>query len=61
MVGDRHGKLDLTDQSLTENTRSCYPVEFIPNVELSGRGGQPQNVVMLTCDAFGVLPPISRS
>ncbi len=60
VVGDARGVLDLNDQSLTENTRSCYPVEFIPNVELSGRGGQPKNVVMLTCDAFGVLPPISR-
>ena len=60
VVGDEHGVLDLTDQRLTENTRSCYPVEFIPNVDLSGRGGQPKNLVMLTCDAFGVLPPISR-
>ena len=60
VVGDTHGTLDLTDRSLTENTRSCYPVEFIPNVELSGRGGHPRNVVMLTADAFGVLPPIAR-
>jgi len=60
VVGDRHGRLDLTDQSLTENTRSCYPVEYIPNVELSGRGGVPRNVVMLTCDAYGVMPPIAR-
>ena len=60
VIGDRHGNLDLTDGSLTENTRSCYPVEFITNVNLSGRGGQPKNVFMLTCDAFGVLPPISR-
>ncbi len=60
VIGDANGKLDLTDGSLTENTRSCYPVEFIPNVNLTGRGGQPKNVVMLTCDAFGVLPPISR-
>jgi phosphoenolpyruvate carboxykinase (ATP) len=60
VIGDQHGHLDLTDNSLTENTRSCYPVEFIPNVNLSGRGGQPKNVFMLTCDAFGVLPPISR-
>ena len=60
VIGDRHGNLDLTDDRLTENTRSCYPVEFIPNVDLSGRGGQPRNVFMLTCDAFGVLPPISR-
>ena len=60
VIGDKHGTLDLTDGSLTENTRSCYPVEFIPNVDLSGRGGQPRNIFMLTCDAFGVLPPISR-
>ena len=60
VVGDHHGRVDLADKSLTENTRACYPVEFIPNVELSGRGGQPKNVVMLTADAFGVLPPISR-
>jgi phosphoenolpyruvate carboxykinase (ATP) len=60
VIGDANGHLDLTDSTLTENTRSCYPVEFIPNVNLSGRGGQPKNVFMLTCDAFGVLPPISR-
>ncbi|HVY17271.1 MAG TPA: phosphoenolpyruvate carboxykinase [Rhodopila sp.] len=60
VIGDDYGKLDLADASLTENTRSCYPVEFIPSVELSGRGGQPRNVFMLCCDAFGVLPPIAR-
>jgi phosphoenolpyruvate carboxykinase (ATP) len=60
VIGNHHGKLDLTDKSLTENTRACYPVEFIPNVELSGRAGQPKNVVMLTADAFGVLPPIAK-
>jgi phosphoenolpyruvate carboxykinase (ATP) len=60
VIADPHGHLDLTDGSRTENTRSCYPVEFIPNVELTGRGGQPKNIVMLTCDAFGVLPPIAR-
>jgi phosphoenolpyruvate carboxykinase (ATP) len=60
VVGDANGILDLADGSLTENTRSCYPVEFIPHVHLSGCGGQPRNVFMLTCDAFGVLPPISR-
>ncbi len=59
VIGDELGVLDLDDR-LTENTRSCYPIEFIPHVELTGRGGQPKNVVMLTCDAFGVLPPISR-
>jgi len=60
VVADAAGHVDLADGSLTENTRSCYPVEFIPNVELSGRGGQPWNVVMLAADAFGVLPPISK-
>jgi phosphoenolpyruvate carboxykinase (ATP) len=60
VVADAAGRLDLTDNSLTENTRSCYPVEYIPNVDLSGRGGHPKNVVMLTADAFGVLPPIAR-
>ncbi len=60
VVANEHGVLDLADKSYTENTRACYPVEFIPNVELSGRGGIPKNVVMLTADAFGVLPPISK-
>ncbi len=60
VVADPAGNLDLTDSTFTENTRACYPVEFIPNVELTGRGGIPKNVIMLTADAFGVLPPISR-
>ncbi|HQT46093.1 MAG: phosphoenolpyruvate carboxykinase (ATP) [Acidocella sp. 20-63-7] len=60
VVADPQGHLDLSDKTYTENTRACYPVEFIPNVELSGRGGIPKNVVMLTADAFGVLPPIAR-
>jgi phosphoenolpyruvate carboxykinase (ATP) len=60
VVADPHGVLDLADQTFTENTRACYPVEFIPNVELSGRGGIPKNVFMLTADAFGVLPPIAK-
>lgn len=60
VVADERGSVDLSDNSLTENTRACYPIEFIPNCELSGRGGQPRNVVMLTADAFGVLPPIAK-
>jgi phosphoenolpyruvate carboxykinase (ATP) len=60
VVSDHRGRLDLADQRLTENTRSCYPVEFIPNAVPEGRGGQPRNVLMLACDAFGVLPPIAR-
>ena len=47
------------DDSLTENTRSCYPLEFIPNASPTGRAGHPADIVMLTADAFGVLPPIS--
>jgi phosphoenolpyruvate carboxykinase (ATP) len=51
---------DLDDDSLTENTRACYPIDFIPNVSLTGVAGHPANVIMLTADAFGVLPPIAR-
>ena len=53
-------RLDLDDNRYTENTRASYPLDFIPNVATSGQGGLPQNIVMLTADAFGVLPPISR-
>ena len=52
--------LNLDDGSLTENTRSSYPLDFIPNASESGTGPSPKNVVMLTADAFGVLPPISK-
>ncbi len=52
--------LDLNDGSLTENTRAGYPLDFIPNHEPSGLGGHPKNIIMLTADAFGVLPPISK-
>lgn len=51
---------DYNSAQLTENTRVAYPVEFIPNCELSGRGGHPSTIFFLTCDALGVLPPISR-
>ncbi len=51
---------DYKDDSLTENTRVAYPVDFIPNVIESGMGGQPKAVVFLTADSFGVLPPISK-
>ena len=52
--------LQLGDRSLTENTRSCYPLDFIPNASETGKGPHPTNVVMLTADAFGVMPPIAR-
>ena len=54
------GRLDLDDGQHTENTRACYPLEFIPNASATGVAGTPDNIVMLTADAFGVLPPISR-
>ena len=53
-------KLDLDSDRLTENTRSSYPLTQLDNVDLGGQAGHPRNVVFLTCDAFGVLPPISR-
>ncbi|CAN5621603.1 phosphoenolpyruvate carboxykinase [soil metagenome] len=52
--------IDFADDSLTANTRCAYPIEAISNVSATARGGHPKNIVMLTCDAFGVLPPIAR-
>jgi len=53
-------RLDLEDDSLTENTRAAYPISHIPNATREGRGGHPRNIIFLTADAFGVLPPVSR-
>lgn len=53
-------RLDLDDESLTENTRAAYPITHIPNAVRDGLGSIPKNVIFLTADAFGVLPPISR-
>jgi ATP-dependent phosphoenolpyruvate carboxykinase len=53
-------KVDYTDSSLTENTRCAYPIDFIPNAKLPCIGGHPKNIILLTCDAFGVLPPVSK-
>jgi phosphoenolpyruvate carboxykinase (ATP) len=53
-------KPDFDSKKYTENTRAAYPVDFIPGCELSGVGGHPKNVFFLTCDAFGVLPPLAR-
>lgn len=53
-------ELDFADASLTANMRCAYPLDYIANASASSRGGQPRHVVMLTCDAFGVLPPIAR-
>ncbi len=52
--------LDLDDASVTENTRAAYPITHIPNASPTGTAGHPSDIIMLTCDAFGVLPPISR-
>ena len=52
--------LDLDDASLAENSRGAYPIDFIPNSSDANMGPVPRNVVMLTADAFGVLPPIAR-
>ncbi|MCL4766397.1 MAG: phosphoenolpyruvate carboxykinase [Hyphomicrobiaceae bacterium] len=51
---------DFNDSSLTENTRSAYPLEFIRNASATGCAGHPKNIIMLAADAFGVLPPIAR-
>ena len=51
---------DFDDASRTENTRIAYPLNFIPNASPTGRAGVPKNIVMLTCDAFGVIPPIAK-
>ena len=53
-------RLDLDDASLTENTRASYPITHINNAVLEGMGGHPNNVIMLTCDAYGVMPPVSK-
>jgi phosphoenolpyruvate carboxykinase (ATP) len=53
-------EIDFGDGSITENTRASYPIHYIPNAVATGQGGHPRNVVFLTADAFGVLPPIAR-
>ena len=53
-------QVKFEDQSITENTRASYPLNYIPNFVADGRGGHPRNVIFLTADAFGVLPPIAR-
>jgi phosphoenolpyruvate carboxykinase (ATP) len=52
--------VDFANLSITENTRCAYPIEFIPNARIPCVGRHPDNIVFLTCDAFGVLPPVSR-
>ena len=52
--------IDFANESLTANTRCAYPLDYISNASDTGLGGHPRNIIMLTCDAFGVLPPIAR-
>ncbi|MDQ1187479.1 phosphoenolpyruvate carboxykinase [Agrobacterium larrymoorei] len=60
VVLDENRVPDFNDNSLTENTRSAYPLHFIPNASKTGLAGHPKTIIMLTADAFGVLPPIAR-
>ena len=53
-------ELDFEDNSITDNMRCAYPLDYISNASATSLGGQPKNVIMLTCDAYGVLPPIAR-
>jgi len=53
-------RIDLDDNALTENTRAAYPLSHIPGSVKEGMVGHPKNIIMLTSDAFGVLPPISK-
>ena len=59
-LDSRSRRLDLDDDSLTENTRAAYPITHITNADANGVGGHPKDIIMLTADAFGVMPPIAR-
>jgi len=59
-IDTRTRRVDLSSDALTENTRASYPISHIPNASRTGRAGHPKTIVMLTCDAFGVLPPVAR-
>jgi phosphoenolpyruvate carboxykinase (ATP) len=60
VVLDEERHVDFFDASITENTRGAYPIEFIGNAKIPCVAGHPTDVIFLTCDAFGVLPPVSR-
>ncbi len=60
VINSRTREIDLDDVSLTENTRAGYPLSHIENIVPSGMAGHPKNIIMLTCDAFGVMPPVSK-
>jgi phosphoenolpyruvate carboxykinase (ATP) len=60
VVLDENRVPDFDDSSLAENSRIAYPLHFIPNASESGKAGNPKNIIMLTADAFGVMPPIAK-
>jgi phosphoenolpyruvate carboxykinase (ATP) len=60
VIDEATRELDLNDATLAENSRGAYPIAYIPNASLEGRAGQPANIMMLTADAFGILPPIAK-
>ncbi len=60
VIDEATRELDLSDATLAENSRGAYPISYIPNASTTGLAGQPSNIVMLTADAFGVLPPIAK-
>ncbi|XP_059279553.1 phosphoenolpyruvate carboxykinase (ATP) 1-like [Lycium ferocissimum] len=61
VVFEEHTReVDYADKSVTENTRAAYPIEYIPNAKIPCVGPHPKNVILLACDAFGVLPPVSK-
>src|SRR5437773_11265977 len=59
-IDPRSGAIDLNSQRITENTRASYPIHYIPNHVPEGMAGHPKHIVFLTCDAFGVMPPIAQ-
>ncbi len=60
VLDDETRELDLNSDALTENTRAAYPITHLPNIVGDGRAGHPRNILFLTADAFGVLPPLAR-
>jgi phosphoenolpyruvate carboxykinase (ATP) len=60
VVDEATRRVDFANDSITENTRAAYPIEFIPQAKVPCVGGHPRNIILLTCDAFGVLPPVSK-
>ncbi|CEI88913.1 Putative Phosphoenolpyruvate carboxykinase AcuF [Rhizopus microsporus] len=60
VLNEETREVDYADDFLTENTRCAYPIDYIPNAKIPCIGGHPKNIILLTCDAFGVFPPVSK-